>query len=254
MSLFDLQGHVAVVTGGNGGLGLGIARGLARAGADVCVWGRDADKNARAAASLAEHGTAVHHLQCDVTSEDQVARALAATVDALGGIDSCFANAGALQRPVAFVDLELAELRRVMAVNLEGAFLTLRAVATQMLAQGRGGSLVGVSSTASLYGGSKGQAYPASKAALNALIRGIAIELAPRGIRANALLPGWSASPMTDEILATGGMQTKVLPRIPMRRWGSADDLEGAAVYLASEASAFQTGSELVVDGGYTVY
>lgn len=254
MSLFDLQGHVAVVTGGNGGLGFGIAQGLARAGADVSIWGRDADKNARAAEALAIHGTAVHQVQCDVTSEGNVAHALAQTVATLGGIDSCFANAGALQRPSAFVDLELDEFRRVMAVNLEGAFLTLRGAAAQMLEQGRGGSLVGVSSTASLYGGAKGQAYPASKAALNSLVRGIAIELAPQAIRANVLLPGWSESPMTSEVLATGGMQQKVLPRIPMRRWGSADDLEGAAVYLASEASAFQTGSELVVDGGYSVY
>lgn len=254
MNPFDLHGHVAVVTGGNGGLGLGIACGLARAGADVSIWGRDAEKNARAAEALAVHGGAVHHVQCDVTSEGNVAHALAVTVAELGGVDSCFANAGALQRPSAFVDLELAEFRRVMAVNLEGAFLTLRAAAGQMVAQGRGGSLVGVSSTASLYGGAKGQAYPASKAALNSLVRGIAIELAPQRIRANALLPGWSTSPMTTEVLASRGMQQKVLPRIPMRRWGEADDLEGAAVYLASEASAFQTGSELVVDGGYTIY
>lgn len=254
MRLFDLKGHAAVVTGGNGGLGLGIARDLARAGADVSVWGRDATRNRRAAEELAVHGTTVHHVRCDVADEDDVARALDETVAALGGIDSCFANAGTLQRPLAFVDLGLDEFRRVMAVNLEGAFLTLRGAAARMIEQGRGGSLVGVSSTASLYGGAKGQAYPVSKAALNALIRGIAVELAPHGIRANALLPGWSSSPMTDELLASHGMQQKVLPRIPMRRWGEASDLGGAAVYLASGASAFQTGSELVVDGGYTVY
>jgi NAD(P)-dependent dehydrogenase (short-subunit alcohol dehydrogenase family) len=254
MGLFDLTGHVAVVTGGNGGLGFGIAQGLARAGADVSIWGRDAARNAEAASRLAAHGTAVHHVRCDVTSEDDVAHAFARTVAVLGRVDSCFANAGALQRPSSFVDLELDEFRRVMAVNLDGAFLTLRGAAAQMLKQGGGGSLVGVSSTASRYGGAKGQAYPASKAALNSLVRGIAVELAPQGIRANALLPGWSASPMTDELLATRGMQQKVLTRIPARRWGAAEDLEGAAVYLASGASAFQTGSELVVDGGYTVY
>ncbi len=254
MSPFDLHGHVAVVTGGGGGLGLGIAHGLARAGAAVSVWGRDAERNARAADELAVHGGRVLPVRCDVTAEEDVARAMGETVGALGGVDSCFASAGTLQRPAPFVELELAELRRVMAVNVEGAFLTLRAAATQMLAQGRGGSLVGVSSTASRYGGAKGQAYPASKAALNGLIRGIAIELAPHGIRANALLPGWSTSPMAADVLATRGMREMVLPRIPMRRWGAASDLEGAAVYLASDVSGFQTGSELVVDGGYTVY
>lgn len=253
-SPFDLTGQVAIVTGGNRGLGFGIAAGLAGAGADVCIWGRDAARNADAASRLGEHGTRVHHVRCDVADADEVGEAFADTVSCLGHVDACFANAGLLPAPRDFVDLTLADWRSVMSVNVEGAFLTLRAAAGHMIERGAGGSLVGVASVAGLHGAARAQAYSASKAALVAMVRGCAVELARHGIRANTLLPGWSESPMTSELLASDGMQRKVLPRIPLRRWGRPEDLAGAAVYLAGPASTFQTGTELVIDGGYAVF
>ena len=248
---FDLTGHVSVVTGGNSGIGLAMADALAAAGAGVCIWGTNAERNEKAARQLAERGAQVLALRCDVGDEEQVDNAMSRTVERFGRLDSCFANAGVGGGGTRFTETELAEFHRVTRVNLDGAFLTLRAAARRMLEQGEGGSLVGTSSLAARQGQPRGQAYAASKGALISMIKSIAIELARSGVRANAVLPGWVSTPLADPLLQSEGFQRKVLPRMPVGRWGAPDDFGALAVYLASPASAFHTADALTVDGGY---
>lgn len=252
---FDLSGHVALVTGGNSGIGLGMAEGLARAGADVCIWGRSEERNEAARERIASHGGRALAIRCDVGSVEDVEAAMAATLAALGRVDSCFANAG--RKPLGearFTELSLAEFRAVLATNLDGAFLTLQAAARVMVERGEGGSLVGVSSFAALSGQPRGQHYAASKGGLISMVNSCAVELARHGIRANSILPGWIESAMTDDMLASQPMIERVLPRIPARRWGRPGDLAGIAVYLASGASEYHSGDAFLVDGGYHVF
>src|SRR4051794_11657259 len=147
---FDLTGHVAVVTGGSSGIGRGIAEGLAQAGADVAIWARDAERSARVAEELSQNGTRIVDLVCDVSDPRAVDDAFARTLDELGRIDSCFANAGGVELRSAFVDMSLEEFRQVVAVNLDGAFLTFQGAARHMAERGGGGSLVGISSLAAV--------------------------------------------------------------------------------------------------------
>src|SRR3954451_18998116 len=175
-AVFDLSGHVAVVTGGNSGIGLGMAEGLARAGADVSIWGRTAERNAAARERLAAHGTRVLALECDVAGPHAVDAAFEATVAELGRVDSCFANAGVGSGGVPFVDMTLDEFRRVTSTNLEGACLTLQGAAPRMAQRGRG-PLVGRPSLAAIEGQARGEHYAASKGGLLSMIRSCAVEL-----------------------------------------------------------------------------
>lgn len=252
--MFDLTGHVAVVTGGGSGIGLGMAEGLARAGADVAIWGRDEARLEQARERLAAHGTGVLAARCDVSDAADVERAFAATLRELGRIDSCFANAGVAPDGAGFLDLSIDEFRRVIAINLEGAFLTLRGAARHMVARESGGSLVGVASLSAIEGQARAQAYSASKGGLVSMIRSCAVELARYGIRANAILPGWIETRMTDGALTSDPVVAKVLPRIPVRRWGQPGDFAATAVYLAAPGSAYHTGDALIVDGGYHAF
>jgi len=251
--MFDLTGHVAVVTGGNGGIGLGMAEGLAKAGADVAIWGRTAERNAAARERLEAHGRRVLALEVDVADGAQVDDAFARTVEKLGRLDSCFANAGVGSGATPFLEMSLDEFRRVTSVNLEGAFLTLQGAARHMADNG-GGSLVGVASLAALEGQPRGQHYGASKGGRVAMTRACAVELARFGIRANAILPGWIETRMTEGFLEAEPVVDRVLRRVPARRWGQPDDFAGLAVYLASPASAYHSGDAIVVDGGYRVF
>ena len=253
---FELGGKVALVTGGNSGIGLGMAEGLAAAGAAVCVWGTNEAKNVAARERLAKHGGQVLTLACDVADEAAVERAFADTVTALGRVDACFVNAGvAGRREVAsFVEMTTAEWRRVLAVNLDGAFYTLRAAARHMIGRRGGGSLVVTASLAALSGQARGEHYAASKGGLISMMKALAVELARHGVRANSIVPGWIDTPMTERTLRWDRFVEKVLPRVPGRRWGTGEDFAGIAVYLASDASAYHTGDTFIIDGGYAVF
>ncbi|MGW0889833.1 SDR family NAD(P)-dependent oxidoreductase [Saccharopolyspora sp. NPDC002578] len=251
---FDLSGHVALVTGGNSGIGLAMGDALAAAGAGVCLWGTNEQRNAEAAEHLGRHGTEVLALRCDVADEDQVEQSMSRLIGHFGRLDSCFANAGVGGAGTRFIETDLTEFHRVTRVNLDGAFLTLRAAAARMVQQGEGGSLVGTASLAAVQGQPRGQAYSASKGALIAMIKSIAIELSRHRIRANAVLPGWVSTPMADPALNSEPFQRRVLPRMPVGRWGEPDDFGAVAVYLASSASAFHTADTITLDGGYSAF
>ena len=251
---FDLTGHVALVTGGNSGIGFGMAEGLAMAGADIAIWGTNESKNADAARRLEAHGGRVVALRCDVGDEAQVEESFAATVEALGKVDSCFANAGVSTVPARITELSTDEWRRVLRVNLDGAFFTFRAAARHLVGRGAPGSLVATSSLAALEGPARNEPYAASKGGVGALVRALAVELGPKGIRVNSIVPGWIETPMTDPLMEWEKFREAVLSRVPARRPGAADDFAGIAVYLASPASAYHSGDAIVIDGGYALF
>jgi NAD(P)-dependent dehydrogenase (short-subunit alcohol dehydrogenase family) len=254
---FDLRGRGIVITGGNGGIGLGMARALLAAGATVAIWGSNPEKTANACVKLAEEcddGSRVHGLTCDVGDEAQVEAAFAKSVEALGRVDACFANAGVSSKGTPLVDMSLDEFRRVQRVNVEGVFLTFRAAARHMVAHGQGGSLVATASTAAVEGAARNSHYGASKGAVTAYVRALAVELARHRIRVNSILPGWIVTDMTARSVENTKFADAVMPRIPLRRWGEIDDFGGIAVYLASQASAYATGEQFLIDGGYTKF
>lgn len=251
--LFDLTGHVALVTGGNGGIGLGMAKGLATAGADIAIWGTNEEKNARATAELEALGVKVAAYRCDVGDEAQVDATMAATVEALGKVDSCFANAG-IGAGAPLQDMTLQTWRHVQRINSEGVFLTFRAAARHMIERGEGGRLVGISSTSAIHGAARNVAYAHTKTGLNGMVRGLAVELARYGITVNSILPGWIETDMTAGAFGYQKFVDNVMPRIPERRWGQPADFAGIAVYLASAASSYHTGDTLVIDGAYTIF
>jgi NAD(P)-dependent dehydrogenase (short-subunit alcohol dehydrogenase family) len=252
----DLTGRVALVTGGNSGVGLGMADGLARAGADVCIWGRNPEKNAAAAEQLKAHGHRVAARQVDIADEEATVAGFEALVEEFGRIDACFANAAAANSMTnpPFLDSTLEQWRELMRVDLDGAYLTTREAARHMKAQGEGGSIVLTSSLAAIFGSPREEAYAAAKAGLLALARSLAVEFGRHGIRANAVLPGWTRSPVFDGWLEKPEVAEKLLARIPLRRFGTPEDWAGIAIYLASPASSFHTGDMFRLDGGFGVF
>jgi NAD(P)-dependent dehydrogenase (short-subunit alcohol dehydrogenase family) len=253
---FDLAGKVVAITGGNSGIGLGMAEAVAQAGADVCIWGTSQSKNEAAIARLRECGTKVLALQCDVGDEAAVERSFAATLSHFGRVDAFFANAGVIgsSEVKSFVEMSADEWRRVMRVNLDGAFYTLRAAARHMIARATGGSLVVTSSLAALSGPPRNQHYAATKGGVISMMQSLAVELARHKIRANAIQPGWIETAMTEDALHGDRFAEKVLPRVPLRRWGAPGDFGAIAVYLASDSSAYHTGDTFLIDGGYTKF
>jgi NAD(P)-dependent dehydrogenase (short-subunit alcohol dehydrogenase family) len=248
---FDLTGRSAVVTGGNGGIGYGMAEALIASGARVAIWGSNPEKTAKAKVSLGANAEA---FVCDVSNEAAVEKAFADSVAALGQVDACFANAGVSSKPTPLVEMTLAEFRRVQQVNVEGVFLTFRAAARHMAAHGKGGALVATASTAAIEGAARNSHYGASKGAVTSLVRALAVELARYRIRVNSILPGWIETEMTARAMGDERFGKAVLPRIPARRWGNWNDFGGIAVYLASDASSYHTGEQFVIDGGYTKF
>jgi NAD(P)-dependent dehydrogenase (short-subunit alcohol dehydrogenase family) len=253
---FDLTGRGVVVTGGNGGIGLGMARALLAAGASVAIWGSKPEKTEQAKAELARgcDPTRVQAFVCDVGDEAQIDRTFAASVSALGRVDACFANAGVSSKGTLMLDMTLEEFRRVQRINVEGVFLTFRAAARHMVEHGGGGSLIATASTAAVEGAARNSHYGASKGAVTSYVRALAVELARHRIRVNSILPGWIVTEMTERSVNNPKFADAVLPRIPARRWGEIDDFGGIAVYLASDASAYTTGEQFLIDGGYTKF
>jgi NAD(P)-dependent dehydrogenase (short-subunit alcohol dehydrogenase family) len=248
----QLEGRVAVVTGGNGGIGFGIAEALLDAGATVEIWGRDEEKNATAVARLGTSDRpSVFGRRCDVADEADVEQAFAIAAETHPAIDVMFANAG-IAKLVPFLETSLADWHGVTAVDLDGVFLCFREAARHMQQRG-GGALVAVSSISALHGSPSHAAYAASKAGLLGLVRSAAVELARYGIRANAMLPGWIAIDTHPEMRADARFVEATTRRTPVRRWGTPEDLRRVAVFLADPTIVFHTGDTIVVDGGYTV-
>jgi NAD(P)-dependent dehydrogenase (short-subunit alcohol dehydrogenase family) len=259
MSIFDLSGRVAIITGGNGGIGLGIAQALATAGCNVSIWGRNAEKNRAAVGSMAGAPGKADARVCDVTDVASVKSAMAATLEKFGRIDGCFANAGiGGGGRHAFIDRTEEQWRSMFATNLDGVFHVFQVAARHMTERANAGDkfgrLVATSSLASLFGTARNEHYAATKAAINALCRALAVELARYGVTSNAILPGWIKSDMTARVLADDKFVATVMPRIPMRRFGEPSDFGGIAVYLMSQASSYHTADTFVIDGGYTAF
>ena len=256
----NLSGRTFVVTGGNGGIGLGLAEGISQAGGSVSVWGRSEEKNAaaiddlrRIAVNSGRNARFTSHV-CDVSDEAQVCTAMQRTVSEHGRLDGLFANAGRGGTGTPFLETSLDAWRAVMAVNLDGVFLTLREAAKVMVEQDAGGSLVAVSSTSAVHGAAGNEAYGTAKTALNGLVRALAVALARHRIRVNSLLPGWT---VTD--LASGGYENDVFRtattnRTPVRRWAKPAEFRAVGAFLADPSQTYHTGQEICVDGGYTVY
>ncbi len=251
---FNLSGKVALITGGNGGIGLGMAQALAEAGASIALWGTNAKKNEAARRSLEKTGVKVLALECDVGDEQAVDQAFAATLKEMGRVDGCFANAGVSGRANSFLEMSSEEWHRVLRVNLDGAFYTFRAAARHMAERGTGGTLVGTASLAAIEGQPRGEQYAATKGAMISMVRALAVEFARHKVRANAILPGWIDTDMTTRWLENDTFRSKVLPRVPVRRWGTGADFGGIAVYLMSDASQYHTGDTFVIDGGYSIF
>lgn len=252
MSLFDLSGHVAVITGGNGGLGLAMARGLAKAGANVAVWARNEEKNASAREELdALSGGRAIALTCDIADEEQIEAAMAKTLDTFGHVDSCFANAGRAGAGTTIQEMTANGWDAVHAVNARGPALTYKHVVRHMIERGAGGKLIATSSGQSIMGVNRSSDYAASKAAVNGLTRGAAFELARYKITANALLFGYYETDITAS--ADPKFALWMEKRIPLRRPGDHEGLEGLAVFFASPHSDYITGQCLPVDGGLSI-
>ncbi len=255
---FDLSGKTALVTGGNGGIGLGMAEALAQAGADIAIWGTNPAKNAEAKARLAATGRRIESWVVNVAEEAAVDTAMHETVARLGRLDACFANAGVTGRARSAFEIDGKEWRRVLGVNLDGAFFTLRAAARHMVARAErgdpGGRLVGIASLAARSGAARNEHYAATKGGMVAMVKALAVEFARYGVTANAILPGWIETEMTAPTFANDKFRANVMPRLPMRRYGRPEDFGGIAVYLASAASAYHTGDEILIDGGYWVF
>ncbi len=250
VDLFDLTGKAAIVTGGNGGIGLGMAKGLGQAGASLLIVGRNAEKNAGAVAELRDTGAKAEAFAADVTSEEGCEALAAAALDRFGRIDILVNNAGINIRKNP-EDLSLAEWREVMDTNLTSAFLCSKAVYPAM--KGRGGKIVNIGSMLSIFGAPFAAPYGASKGGIVQLTKALASSWARDNIQVNAVLPGWIDTDLTKTARnQIPTLNSRVLMRTPARRWGVPDDLAGVAVFLASRASDFVTGTAIPVDGGYS--
>lgn len=257
-NLFDLTGKVALVTGGNGGIGIGMAEGLARHGATVVIWGTNETKNAAASDRLRKWGGKVHAAKVDVSDEQAVKAGMAEVLLEFGRLDTAIANAGiGIPRKNLF-DISVEDFRKIENINVHGVFVTLREAARHMVERGKagdpGGSLVAIASTAAIHGAARNEHYGATKGAVVAMCRAMAVELGRQKIRVNSICPGWIRSEMTAGAQAWDKFNENVISRVPIGGWGDGEDFSGIAVYLASDASRFHTGDTIVIDGGYTIF
>ena len=250
----DLSEKVFVITGGNGGIGLGLAEGIAEAGGAVAIWARNEEKNTDAVRALQDIGGEVKSYICDVSNEEDVIRTLASTVKDFGRVDGLFANAGRGGTGTPFVDTSLEEWRKVMAVNLDGVFLCLREASRQLISQGSGGSLVAVSSTSAIHGAAGNEAYGTAKTAVTGLVRALAVSLARFQIRVNCLLPGWTVTELASPAFENDHFREVTTKRTPARRWADPKEFRQVGAFLADPSQTFHTGQQVCVDGGYTIF
>ena len=250
--MFDLNGKVALVTGGNGGIGLGMALGLAKAGATVVVAARNAEKSAAAVEALRATGSESFALAADVTDEASVVALFNEIAQRCGRLDILVNNAGTtVRKPVD--QLSLTEWNSVMDTNLTSAFLCCRA-AYPLMQRAGGGKIVNIGSMASIFGMPYAPAYGASKGGIVQLTKAMAASWAKDGIQVNAVLPGWIQTDLTDGARAqVAGLNDRVIAHTAAGRWGQPQDLAGIAVFLSSAGSDFITGTAIPVDGGYSI-
>ena len=252
MSLFDLKGRVALVTGGNGGIGLGMARGMAEAGAAIAIAGRNTAKSEEAAAELAKLGVKTGVVAVDVASEASCVKMIDDVAKQFGRLDILVNNAGINIRKTAD-QMTLAEWKQVIDVNLTSAFICSHAAYPRMKEQG-GGKIINIGSMLSIFGASFAPAYGASKGGVVQLTKSLAVAWAKDNIQVNAVLPGWIDTELTKKAREeVSGLNAMVLMRTPAKRWGTPADHAGVAVFLAGHASDFVTGTSIPVDGGYSV-
>lgn len=252
MTSFDLTGHVALVTGGNGGIGLGMAKGMADAGATIVIAARNMEKSEVAAKELRNQGAEVMTVAVDVTSEQSIKDMVAATLDKYGRIDSLTANAGVNDRKPP-QDYDAATWNWVVETNLSGPFYCAQQVYPAMKAQGRG-KIITIGSMASIFGLPFAAPYAATKGGVVQLSRVLATAWAADNIQVNAILPGWIDTELTQNARSqVDGLHDRVETRTPAARWGNPKDFAGIAVFLASSASDFVTGTAIPVDGGYSI-
>jgi 2-deoxy-D-gluconate 3-dehydrogenase len=253
MSIFDLTGRTAVITGGNGGIGLGIAQGLVECGANVVISGRDATKMASAVEQLnAIRSGSASAIACDVTSQEQVNALVSQTVNRLGGLNIMVNNAGIgiRKNPEEYT---LEEYNQIMVTNMTSIFLCCQAAFAPMRDAG-GGKIINIGSMASLMGHSYGSIYAASKGAVVQFSRSLAVAWAGDNIQVNSILPGWIDTDMTQAArVYSSGLDERVTRRTPAGRWGKPYDLAGLACFLAAPASDYVTGTAIPVDGGYSI-
>lgn len=252
---WDMSGKVVIVTGGNAGIGRGFATGIARAGGDVVIWGRRADRNAEAVKELEAFGGRVLGQQVDVADEAQVRGAVAEAIAAFGRIDGLIANAGLMERQPSFVDMTSEAYHRLLAVNQHGVFYAAREVCRHMRdrhdAGDPGGSLLFCASLSAVTGSVGLQQYNASKGAIAAMARGIAVEAGRYGVRCNTVCPGYTVSEKVKDPGADTPMGRRVRNYTPLGRFGTPQDFEGIGVYFMSDASRFHTGDLVKMDGGW---
>ena len=250
--LFDLTGKIAIVTGGNGGIGLGMARGLAYAGATIVIVGRNQPKSAAATEEIKKTGGKAIAIEADVTDRNAVKDVIAGTVREFGRLDILVNNAGInIRKPPQ--DLAAEEWDSVISTNLTSAFLCSQAAHPAMKAAG-GGKIINIGSMLSIFGASFAPAYAASKGGIVQFTRSCACAWAADNIQVNAILPGWIDTELTQRARQEiDGLHDKVLARTPAARWGASGDFAGIAVFLSSAASDFVTGTAIPVDGGFSV-
>ncbi len=253
MNPFDLTGKNAFVTGASRGIGQQIAVALAEAGADVALVARSADGLAHTASAITELGRQAFVIRADVTSQEAVADAAAAAIDALGWVDIVVNNAGGSNFMVGFRDLRLSGWDKVMRLNLDSALYVCHAFAGHLLDRQQG-SVINVASVAGIMAAPFLAPYGASKAGLISLTKTLAVEWGGAGVRVNALCPGWTATDLNRNLWEDANAGPATVASVPMRRWGRAEEMAGPAVFLASPASSYMTGQVLLIDGGQTVH
>lgn len=258
MNLFDLSGKTALVTGGNGGIGLGIAEGLAEAGARLVIAARNADKTSQAVANLRAKGFTCIGIECDVTDRGQIEMAVQRTLKEFGSLDILVNNAGISGIASSGPDDQSDEIDesvwdQVMEINLKGSMRFSQAVLPHMKTSG-GGKIINIGSMYSLFGSALISSYSASKGGVIQLTKSLAVSWASHNIQVNAILPGWITTDMAAPIIENQPFYDLIVARTPTGRLGVIDELAGAGVFLASRASQFVTGISLPVDGGYSAF